>query len=287
MDLAKYRYTGEKKFRNKDFDTSAKHLTTDKEQTLEASRTNILKLDVLQDRLYADSKESLLIVLQAMDAGGKDGIIKHVMSGMNPQGVEVTGFKQPSKVALSHDYLWRYVQFLPAKGKIGIFNRSYYEDVLVSKVHRLYENQAMPDRCKSGDVIAQRYKEIANLEKQLWNNGTRVLKFFLNISKDEQKKRFISRIEEKRKNWKLSEADIQERQHWDEYMLAFEGAVNNTSAPHAPWFVVPADKKWFARYFVSQVVSDTLEEMDPKYPKVDKEKAKVIRTCKEILKAEK
>lgn len=286
MDLKEYKYDGMNKFDIKTFDTKAEHLTTDKEMVVETGRLNILKLEVLQDRLYAEGKESLLVILQAMDAGGKDGAIKHVMSGVNPQGVKVVGFKQPSKEDLAHDYLWHYAKKLPERGQIGIFNRSYYEDVLVNKVHSLYKTQPMPDRCKTDDIFEKRYDQIKNFEKYLWENGTRIVKFFFNISKEEQKKRFMKRIELKNKNWKLSDSDVKERQYWDDYMKAFETAINSTSTPYAPWYVIPADKKWFARYFVSEIIVNALDDINPKYPKVSKEKKKMIKQCKEYLQNE-
>ena len=286
MDLKEYKYDGIKKFDIKSFDTKAEHMTTDKEMVIETGRLNILKLEVLQDRLYAEGKESLLVILQAMDAGGKDGAIKHVMSGVNPQGVKVVNFKQPSSEDLSHDYLWHYVKKLPGRGKIGIFNRSYYEDVLVNKVHDLYKIQPMPNRCITDNIFEKRYEQIKNFEKYLWENGTRIVKFFFNISKEEQKKRFMKRIELKNKNWKLSDSDVKERKFWDDYMEAFETAINKTSTAFAPWYVIPADKKWFARYFVSEVIVNALDDINPKYPKVSKEKKKMIRQCKEYLQNE-
>lgn len=286
MDLKEYKYDGMKKFDIKSFDTKAEHMTTDKEMVVETGRLNILKLEVLQDRLYAEGKESLLVILQAMDAGGKDGAIKHVMSGVNPQGVKVVNFKQPSSEDLSHDYLWHYAKKLPERGKIGIFNRSYYEDVLVNKVHDLYKIQPMPNRCITDDIFEKRYEQIKNFEKYLWENGTRIVKFFFNISKEEQKKRFMKRIELKNKNWKLSDSDVKERKFWDNYMEAFETAINKTSTAFAPWYVIPADKKWFARYFVSEVIVNALDDINPKYPKVSKEKKKMIKQCKEYLQNE-
>lgn len=286
MDLKEYKYDGMKKFDIKSFDTKAEHMTTDKEMVVETGRLNILKLEVLQDRLYAEGKESLLVILQAMDAGGKDGAIKHVMSGVNPQGVKVVNFKQPSSEDLSHDYLWHYAKKLPERGKIGIFNRSYYEDVLVNKVHDLYKIQPLPNRCITDDIFEKRYEQIKNFEKYLWENGTRIVKFFFNISKEEQKKRFMKRIELKNKNWKLSDSDVKERKFWDNYMEAFETAINKTSTAFAPWYVIPADKKWFARYFVSEVIVNALDDINPKYPKVSKEKKKMIKQCKEYLQNE-
>lgn len=287
MNLEEFKISGKKKFTVKGFDTTAAELTTDKNAVLSLSNLNIKKLEMLQNRLYSQGSESVLIILQAMDAAGKDGAIKHVMSGLNPQGVDVTNFKQPSVEELSHDYLWRCVKRLPEKGKIGIFNRSYYEDVLICKVHKLYKNQKLPDRCKTEDIFDKRYEQIKNFEKYLWENGTRVVKFFFCISKKEQKNRFLKRIDDKNKNWKLSDADIKERKFWDEYMLAYEDAINNTATPYAPWYVIPSDKKWFARYFVSQILTEVMEDIDPHYPKVTKEKEKMVQNCKELLQNEK
>ncbi len=283
MKLDEYKFDGTKKFKINGFDTKAKHLTTDREMVLESSLLNLKKLGIMQDRFYAQGSEAILVILQAMDAGGKDGAIKHVMSGLNPQGVQVSNFKSPSSEELAHDYLWRCIKNLPERGKIGIFNRSYYEDVLVARVHELYKNQNLPSRCKTPKIFDERYEQIANFEKYLWQNGIRVLKFFLNISRDEQKRRFLKRIDEKNKNWKLSDSDVKERQYWDDYMKAFEAAINKTSTPYAPWYVVPADKKWFARFFFSEILVNTLNDINPKYPTVTKEKEKLIVACKEYL----
>ncbi len=283
MKLDDYRYDGSKKFKVADFDTKAKHLTIDKEMILETGQLNLKKLEIMQDRFYAERKEAILIILQAMDAGGKDGAIKHVMGGVNPQGVEVVNFKTPSEEELAHDYLWRCINRLPERGKIGIFNRSYYEDVLIAKVHELYKKQNLPERCKTSEIFNERYEQIVNFEKYLWQNGIRIVKFFFNISKGEQKKRFMKRIEEKTKNWKLSEADLAERQYWDDYMKAYESAINNTGTPYAPWYVVPADKKWFARFFVSEIIAEVLDDIDPQYPIVKKDQEKMLEKCREYL----
>lgn len=283
MKLDDYKYDGKREFNIRGFDTKAEKLTIDKEMILETGQLNLRKLEVMQDRFYAQKKEAILIILQAMDAGGKDGAIKHVMGGVNPQGVEVVNFKTPSQEELAHDYLWRCVNKLPERGKIGIFNRSYYEDVLVAKVHELYKEQNLPERCKTSEIFNERYEQIVNFEKYLWQNGIRIVKFFFNISKDEQKKRFIKRIDEKTKNWKLSQADLTERQYWDDYMKAYEVAINNTSTPYAPWYVIPADKKWFARFFVSEIIVEVLDDIDPQYPIVKKEQEKMLEKCREYL----
>lgn len=285
MNLDEFKIYGNKKFDFKDFDPGAKKLKLDKFEIANKSLVNLQRLGQFQDKFYAEGKESLLLIFQAMDAGGKDGAIKHVMSGLNPQGVQVSNFKQPSSEELSHDYLWRCIKKLPSKGIIGIFNRSYYEDVLIAKVHKLYKNYNMPDRCKK-DIINKRYKQIVNFEDYLWENGVRVLKFFFCISKDEQKKRFFKRIDNKNKNWKLSESDIKERALWDTYMEAYENAINKTATPTNPWYIIPADKKWFARYFVSEILTKTMEEINPQYPQNNTNTEKLVLNCKEILEKE-
>ncbi len=283
MDLNKYRYDGTKQVKIKHLETKLKNLDTEKEVIIEKSLLNMKRIEILQDKLYAQGTEAVLIIIQAMDAGGKDSAIKHVMTGVNPQGVEVSNFKSPSTEELSHDYLWRCTRKIPPRGKIGIFNRSYYEDVLVAKVHELYKKQNLPKRCKNEKIFEQRYEQIVNFEKYLWENGIRVVKFFFNISKEEQKQRFMKRIDEKNKNWKLSDADTKERKYWDDYMKAYEIAINKTSTPYAPWYIVPADKKWFARYFLSEVLVDVLEQINPAYPAVTKEKEKIIESCRDYL----
>lgn len=283
MNLEKFTFSNHKKFEYRKFETSVKNLNLDKELILRSGINNIEKMKKLQDRFYAEGKESLLIILQAMDAAGKDGAIKHVLTGLNPQGVEVSNFKKPTDEELSHDYLWRCFKKLPARGKIGIFNRSYYEDVLISKVHKLYKTQNLPERCKNSKIIEERYEQIYNFEKYLWQNGTRIIKFFFFISKNEQKKRFMKRINREDKNWKLSESDIKEREYFYEYMSAYQNAINHTSSYFAPWYVIPADEKWFSRYFVSEVIVKTLIEINPQYPKLGKNASEFILRCKELL----
>lgn len=283
LNLSEFCFNGSKKFDVSTFDTMGEKIISDKESVVKKNKDNLLNIQDLQNRLYSEGKEALLIIFQAMDAGGKDGAIKHVMSGVNPQGIDVHNFKKPTSNELAHDYLWRAVIDLPKRGKIGIFNRSYYEDVLIAKVHKLYEKQSLPERCKKQNVIKQRYEQISNFEKHLWQNGTRVVKIFLDISKEEQRKRFLKRIDDKNKNWKLSEDDIKERQYWDKYMKAYEDAINKTSTAYAPWYVVPADRKWFARYTVSEIILDTLKDMDPQFPVFPKDKLDMLSRCKETL----
>ena len=249
-----------------------------------------IKLRELQERLYADSGKSLLVVLQAMDAAGKDSLIEHVFGGVNPQGCEVTSFKSPSHKEYAHDFLWRHYIALPEKGKIGIFNRSHYESVLVCKVHPEYNlNEKVWDSVEEFDdeFWENRYESIRNFEKHLANNGTTIIKIFLNISKKEQKKRFLDRIDEQEKNWKFSIGDLPERALWDEYMNAYEKAINETSKDHAPWFVIPGDDKWFARVAAIQIIIDALEGMNLKFPKLSAEDQKELEGARKQLENEK
>ena len=244
------------------------------------------KLRDLQEKLYADGSKSLLIVLQAMDAAGKDSLIEHVFGGVNPQGCEVHSFKTPSDREYSHDFLWRHYLALPAKGKIGIFNRSHYESVLVCKVHPEYNlNEKVWDSVKDFDeeFWDNRYESIRNFEKHLADNGTTIIKIFLNVSRDEQKKRFLDRINEPEKNWKFSVGDLPERALWEEYMDAYEKAINETSKDHAPWYVIPADHKWFARVSAIQIIIDALEKMDLKFPTLSDTAMKGLEAAKEEL----
>lgn len=248
-----------------------------------------IKLRELQERLYADSGKSLLVVLQAMDAAGKDSLIEHVFGGVNPQGCEVHSFKSPSSKEYSHDFLWRHYIALPEKGKIGIFNRSHYESVLVCKVHPQYNlNEKVWDSVEEFDdqFWDNRYESIRNFEKHLANNGTTIIKIFLHISKNEQKKRFLDRINEQEKNWKFSMGDLLERALWDEYMNAYEKAINETSKDHAPWFVIPGDDKWFARVAAIQIIIDALEGMDLKFPKLSAEDQKALESARKQLESE-
>lgn len=247
------------------------------------------KLHDLQERLYADGSKSLLIVLQAMDAAGKDSLIEHVFGGVNPQGCEVTSFKTPSEKEYKHDFLWRHYIALPEKGKIGIFNRSHYESVLVCKVHPEYNlSEKVWDSVDDFDekFWENRYESIENFEKHLAQNGTEIIKIFLHVSKDEQKKRFLDRINEPEKNWKFAMGDLKERALWDKYQDAYEDAINRTSKDHAPWFVVPADQKWFARVAAIQIIIDALEKMNLKYPEMPTEEKSQLDEAKRILEME-
>ena len=269
----------------KDYDPGFTGGFEDKAGALEHVAANAQRLSEYQDRLYAQDTYSLLIIFQAMDAAGKDGAIRHVMSGVNPQGCHVTSFKTPSTEELDHDYLWRAAKALPARGMIGIFNRSYYEETLVVRVHpEFLAKQRMPR--VDDDIWKRRFKEINNFERYLTDNGTVVLKFFLHLSKKEQKKRFLSRIDEPKKNWKFSPADYLERAHWDEYQHAFEDMLNHTSTEEAPWFVIPADNKWFARLAVSEAICTVLDNLDLKYPTVDKVRKEELLKIRAELESE-
>ena len=248
---------------------------------------NIQKMIELQDKLYASDKYSVLLIFQAMDAAGKDSIIKHVMSGLNPQGTQVYSFKQPSKEEVDHGFLWRIHKAAPERGRIGIFNRSHYEEVLVVKVHDLIKYQQLPEELIKENIWDIRYEQICDFEKYLYENGTIVLKFFLHVSKDEQKQRFLDRIDDLSKNWKFSAADIKERKHWDDYQKAYEEAIAATSKKQAPWYIIPADKKWFARLLVSEIIVETLKNLNLDYPKLSVEQIAELQKCKESLLAEK
>jgi len=285
MNVKKYKVTGENLFSLDEFDTGDTGGFGSSDDVKEMMKENIAEIAKFQDRLYAEGKTGLLIIFQAMDAAGKDSAIKHVMSGINPQGVEVVSFKQPSAEELSHDYLWRAAKVLPARGKIAIFNRSYYEDVLVVKVHKLYENMRMPDRCKGKGVIEKRYGQIRNFEDYLWENGIVTVKFFLHLSKETQMKRFLERIDNKNKNWKFSDADVRERKHWDEYQKAYQAAIEATASKNNPWHVIPADKKWYTRAAISSILLSVMKKLDPQYPVVTKEQEDALAESRKTLEA--
>ena len=263
-------------------------LTVDKKDAVALLADGTERLAELQERLYAEDRWSVLIVLQAMDAAGKDSIIKHVMSGINPQGCEVHSFKQPSAEELQHDFLWRVAQRLPTSGRIGIFNRSHYEEVLTVRVHKeLLERQKLPQQRVGKDIWQQRFDDIRAFERHLARNGTLVLKFFLNVSKEEQRRRFLARIDEPGKRWKFSMSDVTERKLWDRYMAVYEDLIRQTSTPEAPWFVVPADHKWFARLVVAAVLVQELQALDLQFPKVEGKALKQLRKAEKALRADK
>jgi PPK2 family polyphosphate:nucleotide phosphotransferase len=247
----------------------------------------IKRLRELQERLYAYDRWALLLIFQAMDAAGKDSTIEHVMSGVNPQGCQVYSFKQPSAEELDHDYLWRTNRCLPERGRIGVFNRSYYEEVLVVRVHKgILAGEKLPTDLVDEDIWKRRFKDINAFERYLAQNGTAIVKFFLHVSKEEQRRRFLARLDEPQKNWKFSLSDVKEREHWDEYMAAYEDMLERTSTEHAPWYVIPADHKWFMRMAVADVVVSALERLKPEYPTITEEKRRELEAARKVLERE-
>jgi PPK2 family polyphosphate:nucleotide phosphotransferase len=276
------------KFRLRDWDPADTTGVKNKQhaQSILEAREGVL--NHLQEKLYAQDRWALLVVLQAMDAAGKDGVIKHVMSGVNPQGCDVHAFKAPSNEELDHDYLWRAQKCIPARGKIGIFNRSYYEEVLVVRVHPPFlRTEKLPDQLITKHIWDERYADINAYEEYLTRNGVVIRKFFLHVSKEEQKKRFLERLEDPKKNWKFSMADVNERGFWDDYQEAYEEMIQNTATKDAPWFVVPADNKWFTRLIVASAIIQTLDELHLSFPEVDKAKKKELQTVRDTLLAQK
>lgn len=285
--LDQYCFDGTNALSLKKLPTDSKKDQVDKEKILAKTEKNQEKIFALQDKLYADAKEGLIIILQARDAAGKDSTIRHVMGGINPQGVQVFSYKQPSKDELAHDYLWGCVTNLPKRGMIAIFNRSYYEDVLVVKVHELYKGYHMAERCLNPDtIIENRYRQIRHFEEYLYDNSYRVVKILLNVSKEKQKQRFLERIDLPEKNWKFSQSDMAERALWDQYDDAYERAVNATATKENPWYVIPADQKWYSRYLVSEIILDVLQKIDPQYPTLSQEEAEKLPQYKEMLQNE-
>ncbi len=275
-------------FRLKDVDPAdtLQFTSEDKPRAKEALAMGVTLLAELQDMLYAQDRWAVLLIFQAMDAAGKDGAIKHVMSGVNPQGCQVYSFKAPSTEDLDHDFLWRCIKNLPERGRIGIFNRSYYEETLVVRVHRDFlEKQKLPPELVTKDIWNERFQDIRSFERYLTRNGVAIRKFFLHVSNKEQKKRFIERIEEPEKNWKFSANDAKEREYWDDYMEAYEETIRNTATKAAPWYVVPADNKWFTRVIVGAAVIDALASLDLKYPKVSDSKLRELAAAKRALEA--
>jgi PPK2 family polyphosphate:nucleotide phosphotransferase len=286
-DLAKaFRVTDGKQFRLKDWDPGDTRGLKSREKAQETLMQGIARLREDQDKLYAQDRWALLLIFQAMDAAGKDSTIKHVMSGINPQGCHVSSFKAPSAEELDHDFMWRATRRLPERGQIGIFNRSYYEEVLVVRVHpEILAKQRIPEKLVTKDIWKERYEDMNAFERSLTRNGTVVRKFFLHVSKEEQKQRFLDRLAEPEKNWKFSLQDVIEREHWDAYMQAYEDMIRSTSTEAAPWYVVPADHKWFTRVVVAEVIADTLESLNLTYPEVDGEKKKELEAARRLLKA--
>ncbi len=276
MKAEKYRFDGTKKCDLKELPTDSKKDGAEKEKILAKLEENIVKLAELQNRFYADSKEGLIVVLQALDAAGKDSLIRHVATGMNPQGVTVSCFKRPTSEELAHDYLWRVNKVLPKRGEIAIFNRSYYEDVITASVLKLKDTYEMAERVigvSEKEFIDRRMDQVRHYEEYLYENSYRIVKVFLHVSKDEQKKRFLERIDKPEKNWKFEPADLQTRKLFDTYMETFERVISKTATKESPWYALPADDKWYTRYLFSEILIDAMEQTDPRYPELDEETA--------------
>ena len=283
--LAKsYRIDDGKHFRLKDFDPADTGRWDSPESAAEKLQKDIARMADLQNKLYAQDRWAILLIFQAMDAAGKDGTIKHVMSGVNPEGVQVHSFKAPSEVELQHDFLWRTTRHLPERGHIGIFNRSYYEEVLVVRVHsKLLENERIPSSLVTKNIWDERFEDIRCFERHMERNGTVIRKFFLHVSKQEQKRRFLARLEEPKKNWKFSAADIHEREYWDDYQQAYEEMIRHTARKHAPWYVIPADNKWFTHLVIAAAIVETLEDLGVAYPEVNPAKRRELQAARKLL----
>ncbi len=284
-NLAKqYRVDNGRKFRLKDCDPGDTANFKSEKHALEILTRGVERLVELQEKLYAQDRWAVLVIFQAMDAAGKDSAIKHVMSGVNPQGCQVYSFKQPSAEDLDHDFLWRSAKYVPERGRIGIFNRSYYEEVLAVRVHpELLERQHLPATLVSKSIWRERFEDINRFEQHLSRNGVAILKFFLNVSKSEQKKRFLKRLDDPARHWKFSAADVTEREHWNDYMRAYQDMIEHTATPDAPWYVVPADNKWFTRVVVAEAIIGVLEGLKPSYPKVDSAQMKQLKAARAVL----
>jgi PPK2 family polyphosphate:nucleotide phosphotransferase len=286
MNHKPYLFPADAKARLRDFPTRVKDISEDKDDGKQILEQGIRRLSEMQDKLYASDRHSVLIIFQAMDAAGKDGTIRHVMSGINPQGCQVTSFKAPSAEELDHTYLWRCMKALPERGRIGIFNRSYYEEVLVVRVHPgILAGQKLPKPPDPGDqgFWDSRFRQINDFERYLSENGMTIIKFFLNVSREEQKERFLDRIEDPSKNWKFSSGDVKERQHWDKYMAAYDDMLRKTSTSYAPWYVIPADKKWYMRALVSDILVSRLEALNLNYPVLSPDQLSELREAGELL----
>jgi PPK2 family polyphosphate:nucleotide phosphotransferase len=276
MPLKDYCFDGKKTLRIREMPTDAGEYKVQKTDLVIRTEENLTRAAELQERLYAAKQEGLVFALQARDAAGKDSLIKKVFSKLNPAGLKITSFKVPNKTDLAHDYMWRINRAMPERGTIGVFNRSHYEDVLVVQVHQMQKDYILAPRCLTEDFFERRYRQLNNWEEYLWENGFRMVKIFLNVSKEEQKNRFMDRMELPEKHWKLSVGDLKERSLWEEYDRVFESCINATATEHAPWYVLPADDKWYARYLMSEIIVKTLEEMDPQFPPLDAEEAAQI-----------
>ena len=273
MSAKDYRFDGSRNVSLKDMPTAAGDAKAYKAELVQKTQENIARAAALQEKLYAAGQEGLIIALQARDAAGKDSLIKKVFSGLNPAALEVHSFKAPSSTELSHDYLWRIHQALPPRGKIALFNRSHYEDVLAVRVHHLERGYRLAPRCLTEDFFARRFLQLRHWEEYLYENGLRMVKVFLNVSREEQRRRFLDRMELDEKHWKLSTSDMKERALWEEYDRAYEDSINRTATPECPWYVLPADNKWYTRYLMSEILVNTLEEMNPQYPPLDSAEA--------------
>jgi len=285
IDSDDFRVRDGKKVNLKNWPTAVKPYYSSKKQLKNMLRAHVKEMSDLQSLLYASNRYAVLLIFQAMDAAGKDSAIKHVMSGVNPQGCQVFSFKHPSMEELDHDFLWRTARALPERGRIGIFNRSHYEEVLIVRVHpELLRAEGLPDEALDDKTIwRDRYRSIRHFEAHLHRNGTRIVKFFLHLSKEEQRKRFLARIEEPDKNWKFSRADVEERKYWDDYMDAYEACLSATSMRHSPWYVVPADDKKNARLIISRIILDTLAGLKMAYPKLDEDHGRELRALRKLL----
>ncbi len=284
--IDKYTFDGTRELKIDELPTNAKEDGAEKDETKEKFKKNLKKMKKLQEKLYADGKEGLIVVFQAMDAGGKDSTIRKVMTVLNPQGMRVINFKAPSTMELAHDYLWRIHKNVPRKGGIAIFNRSHYEDVVAVQVRGIRESYEMAERIQELDdetFFQQRYEQIRNFEDHLYKNSYRVIKFFLNLSKEEQKERLMDRIERQEKNWKFDAGDIGDRALFDRYIEKYEEAINETATKDSPWYVLPADQKWYTRYLVSEVMVKVMEDCNPKFPEVSQEDLDKMEEAKEIL----
>ena len=287
MDTNRFRVRSGQKVDLRRYDPADTGGFKNRQKATERLARTLGRMIELQDVLYADNRWALLLVFQAMDAAGKDSAIKHVMSGLNPQGTQVYSFKRPSDEELDHDYLWRTVKALPERGRIGIFNRSYYEEVLVVRVHpEILGGQRLPDPLVTRDIWKERYEDITAFERYLSRNGTQILKFFLHVSREAQRSRLLERLDQKSKNWKFEARDLDERERWDDYMDAYEQALSRTSTKHAPWFVVPADHKWFTRLVIAELVVKALEGLDLSYPKVSKAQVAALVEARKRLERE-
>lgn len=279
-----YKFDGRKKVNLRDVPTGPVQQVQSKKEIKSIINDNVRVMAELQNKLYAQNEYAILIIFQAMDAAGKDSMIRRVMSGLNPQGTQVFSFKQPSAEELDHDYLWKAHKKVPERGRIGIFNRSYYEEVLVVRVHNLINSQRIPKKCIDKNIWDNRFKEISGFEEYLFNNGVIPIKFFLHVSKEEQMRRFVERIDNPEKNWKFSASDLKEREYWDDYQHCYEDAINHTSTKDVPWYVIPSDNKWVARQMVSEIILDRMKKLDLSYPALSVEQRAHINEYKQKIK---